>query len=382
MDRSLIPIGISIVMLGFLGPGVSAQPQKNLQISVGETPQLVFDWNRDRCDKADIPDTPLRAFKRDDGEIVAFSSHYVVRAEVGKGLASLVHRCSIVFKSNENPDPSQFNDRIWISAIWSTDGKHVFALGHQEFQAQRHKGRCAFTEYGKCWYNTVNLLGSSDGGETFALRQPVIPVAAPNLRSEDDQGRPRGFFEPSNLIEFGGHIYTMINTTGGRDQQQGVCLFRTPLQGSGDEWSYLTQDGWVSSRHDPYRSASIAPCSPIKGLFGPVHSVVRHRSTGLFIALMTIPGGPRKGDLAFSTSTDLLTWSKPTPFLAITTIFSGRCEPAVYAYPALLDAEAEGRNFDDVGERAYLFMVRNNRRGCAGSYDRDLVRFPVEIKVR
>ena len=57
---------------------------------------------------------------------------------------------------------------------------------------------------------------------------PVVVAAAP-FRQDFEQGRHRGFFNPSNILHAGGYWYMMTNTTGGAGQAQGLCLFRTPF---------------------------------------------------------------------------------------------------------------------------------------------------------
>ena len=45
------------------------------------------------------------------------------------------------------------------------------------------------------------------------------------------------------------------------------------------------------------------------------------------------------------------------------------------AYPVVLDPLSPSRNFQTVGQRAYLYFTRFNNFG----YDRDLLRVPIEF---
>ena len=51
------------------------------------------------------------------------------------------------------------------------------------------------------------------------------------------------------------------------------------------------------------------------------------------------------------------------------------------AYPSLLDPAAQGRNFDDVGDRALLTYASLRVEGCTITSDRDLLRRPLAIRV-
>lgn len=356
----------------------TAQPDISLVVSEGHS--VVFDHRRDRCDQGDIVDTPARAFRRPDGEIVMFASHHTARVFLGRSLLNLKRDCAVVFRSKGDPDPVNYNDRIWLASFWTNDGIDVLALGHQEYQAHRHQGRCAFAEYNKCWFNTINLMRSVDGGRSFGPAARV-PLAAPASRSEDGQGRPRGFFEPSNIVRYNEYIYTLINTTGFIGQPSGVCLFRTGGSGKGS-WEVMTAGGWTTAGQDPYGRVTMPFCVPRRPLHGPVHSLVRHETTGTFIAIMTIPGGPERGNLAFSLSSDLLEWTLPRVFMRTNTIFSGRCARNVDAYPSLIDESSPHPSMDTVGRSATLFLVRQRRgeRECNGSINRDLIAFSVEIQ--
>ncbi len=60
--------------------------------------------------------------------------------------------------------------------------------------------------------------------------------------------------------------------------------------------------------------------------------------------------------------------------MASATLYDDPCKAgrSVVAYPSLLDPEATGRNFDDVGERALLTYATLRVEGCTVTSDRDL----------
>jgi hypothetical protein len=156
----------------------------------------VFLWTRDRCAEDDIPDAPLRAVRLDDYHVIAFATHEQNRAFLGPNLEALKRDCRIVFAGRHSDKPEDYSDRVWIVSTWSDDGRTIFALGHDEYQAHRHPGRCRFATYAECWWNAIVLLRSADGGRSFS-RVGDRPVATIPSRQDVDQGHSRGFYAVS-----------------------------------------------------------------------------------------------------------------------------------------------------------------------------------------
>ena len=160
---------------------------------------------------------------------------------------------------------------MWIVSPWTIDGRHVSALGHNEYRGNTHAGKCRFDNYPRCWYNSIVSLTSKDGGRSFAANAGMPPIANAAFGFEKHQGAPRGFFDPTNIVPFGGDYYALIFTTGGDDQRAGTCLFRTSDPGVAQKWEYLTRSGFAKSSFDPYAkpaSAPLPPCEPVAGLKG------------------------------------------------------------------------------------------------------------------
>ena len=164
--------------------------------------ESIFDWKGSRCADDDIPDTPLRAVRIAPTSVVAFSTHFDNRRFLGKNLGSIVRDCAVVFAGEGSPNPEDYSDRVWIASTWSDGGRTIFALGHDEYQAHRHPGRCRFSTYMQCWYNAIVLLRSDDAGLKFS-RIGERPVASIPVRQDVDQGHNRGFFEPTNIVKRG-----------------------------------------------------------------------------------------------------------------------------------------------------------------------------------
>lgn len=392
MSRLLRPLAALLAAACGLAPPTGAASEPPLSALTLTGPErTLFSATRDACDGADVPDAPARAFRDASGAIALYGLHYRNRALRGPDLDRLTIDCRVVLDSGEKPDPALYDDRSWITATWTEDGRSVAALLHHEYQANEHPGRCRSKVYMECWYNTVTAAFSRDGGASFSRAAPPAVVAGAPFRQEEGQGRHRGFFNPSNIVAEGRWRYFFASTTGwdrpGSDQHAGVCLFRTDRPEDPGSWRAWTGTGFTAAFPDPYRKTfKLADtCKPVEPFPAPVGAVVRHRGTGAWIAVFMASAGGRFPESGFywSASRDLVTWDAPRLLLAGTTLYDDPCKAKgrLIAYPSLLDPQAEGRNFDDVGAGALLTYATLRTEGCTITSDRDLVRRPVAIKV-
>ncbi|GJE59435.1 hypothetical protein [Methylobacterium trifolii] len=380
-----------LLVFGLSLPALAAPEPPLSSLTLVGPPTLVFKAGRDACDGADVPDASARAFRDASGAVAVFGMHYRNRALRGPDLDHLKLDCGIVLDSGEKSDPALYDDRSWITATWTEDGKAVAALLHHEYQANEHPGRCRSTVYMECWYNTLTAAASTDGGRSFLRTNPPAVVAGAPFRQEVEQGRHRGFFNPSNIVADGRWRYVLASTTGwdrpGSDQEAGVCLFRSDKPSDPASWRAWTGTGFTAAFPDPYRTQVKLPdtCKPVAPFPTPVGAVVRHRGSGAFIAVFMAKAGgafPQSG-FYWSTSRDLLVWDRPRLLLAGPTLYDDPCAApqGLIAYPSLLDPAALGRNFDDAGDAAILTYATLRTEGCSITSDRDLVRRPVAIKV-
>ncbi|MGE7152155.1 hypothetical protein ACQKJ1_00235 [Methylorubrum rhodesianum] len=392
MSRRSRPLVAALALSCGAVPPVRAAPEPPLSALILTGPErTLFSASRDACDGADVPDAPARAFRDASGGIALYGLHYRNRALRGPDFEHLRIDCRVVLDSGEKPDPALYDDRSWITATWTEDGTNVAALLHHEYQANEHEGRCRSKVYMECWYNTITAAASRDGGLHFSRAAPPAVVAAPPFRQEEGQGRHRGFFNPSNIFGEGRYRYFLAPTTGwdrpGSDQAAGVCLFRTERPDEPASWRAWTGTGFTAAFPDPYRRTfKIAEtCKPVAPFPAPVGAVVRHRGSGAWIAVFMAAKGGAFAESGFywSTSRDLLVWDVPRLLIAGATLYDDPCRAGarLIAYPSLLDPGAKGRNFDDVGEGAFLTFATLRLEGCTITSDRDLVRRPVAIKV-
>ncbi|TGD98294.1 hypothetical protein [Methylobacterium nonmethylotrophicum] len=363
----------------------AAEPPLSALTLVGP-PRTVFKAGRDACDGHDVPDAPARALREADGGVALFGMHYRNRAFRGRDFDSLKLDCRVVLDSALRPEPEAFDDRTWITATWTEDGRRVEALLHEEYHADTHD-RCRATGTLPCWYNAVLAARSDDGGRSFTRTTPPTVVAAPPFRQEVGQGRHRGFFNPSNIFSDGRYRYFYASTTGWDGQPFGVCLFRSDDVSDPARWRAFDGKAFTARFPNPYLKGAkpVGPCAPVAPFPAPVGSVSRHRGSGAWIAVFQAAAGgvfPRSG-LYWSTSRDLLAWDAPRLLIAGPTLYDDPCTAGgdLISYPSLIDPEAPGRNFDTVGDTAMLYYATLRTKGCEVTSERDLVRRPVAIKV-
>ena len=371
-----------LLALALAGPAAGGEAP-GLKLSLAGNPQVMFTPARDACDGNDVPDAPVRAFRDAAGSVVMFGLHDVNRAFRGTTLDSVRLDCHIVLDSHSNPDPAAFDDRSWITAVWTRDGRSVEALVHHEYQASEHKGRCLFREYIKCWYNTLLAAHSSDAGASF-VRPSAPVVAAVPFRSDFDQGRHRGFFNPSNIFAFQGQQYFFASTTGWAGQEGGVCLFRSANPAQPGSWRAWDGAGFASAFPNPYaaKTTLASHCALIAPFPAPVGAVVQYGS--LFVAVFQAKRDaslfPVSG-FYYATSANLLAWSFPRLLVPGATLYDDPCGAGerLIAYPSLLDDAAKSRVFADVGPHPWLYFAALALEGCTITSRRDLLRVKVEI---
>ena len=388
-----------IAALGLTSCAIAAQAQQRasntLVLTAVGPREVLFDPKSQGCDANDIPDAPLRAYRDAEGMISAFGLHYENRRLAGPDFRKLTLDCAVVFRGVSAPDPKRYNDKSWIAATWTGDGRVVHGLVHHEFQANRHLGRCAYPEYLQCWWNSILAVRSGDGGKSFVKANPAVAIASADP-SEVAQGRHRGFFNPSNIIERDGAHYVLVGTTGwdGRDgapnQPSGVCLFRNVALADSAGWRGWDGAAFTSAFPDPYtaKTRNRATCAVMPPLPAPIGSLTRHRNTGPYVAVYqasaglpdTAGGTYQRSGFYASTSANLTRWSPPQLIFETKSLYDSPCGADVLrSYPSLVDPAATTRNFEDIGDEALLTWSEMRVKGCDHTHDRVLVARKVRI---
>lgn len=387
---SLSHVGIWLAAAWLFGCASLAQAaETRLDIVRLGTPSPLYEAARQGCDANDIPDAPLRAFRGEAGQIVAFGLHYDNRRLAGPSFERLKAECPIVYPSPGKPDPRLYDDKAWIAATYSPDGRQVHALVHHEFQAHRHPGRCSAREYMACWWNSILAIRSGDAGRNFERPRDAVMAATPEP-SETGQGRHRGFFNPSNILPHRGHFYAFIATTGWEGQRSGACLFRTDNPADPARWRAWDGSDFSARFADPYTSGRDRRprCEPITPFPAPVGSVTRHEASGLFLAVFQAAAGMpdglggrfAKSGLYITSSRDLLRWAPARLVVEAKSLYDNPCGAKVLLnYPAILDPASKDRNFALTGDTALLTYTEITVEGCEIRHQRRLLAERIRI---
>jgi hypothetical protein len=367
-------------------PAHSALPKGPLPVvrtRAGDGGHLVYEWSKERCDEWDVPDAPLRAFRNAQGGVTAFASNDNSLVYNGSSVLDIKHSCHSALTSHEKVDPSAYSGLAFVTSVWTDDGNTINALIHNEYHADHFANSCIYAEPMKCWYTTILAARSTDGGQTFTETSPPTVVAAVPFPQDFQQGRHRGFFNPSNILFHQGYYYMATNTTGGLTQMPGLCLFRTVSVKDPKSWRGYDGAGYSSTPIDPYRGNTnlYIPCQPVSGP-GTVGSISWNAASSLFlIVYQWVSKIHPDGVTAYSWSKDLVTWSAPQVLFPEPDMSSHNCADKFrYGYPSVVDPEAPGRNFDSVGNHPILFLTRFHvAANCGLPPNRDLIRFQVDI---
>jgi hypothetical protein len=372
---------------------IASDVREDQGVEVTGAEQVVLDWSQDACKPADIPDLPARAFRDAQGRVQLIVSHYTNRRMVGPDLDHLTHDCSVIMPSHYDPDPAMYDDREWIGSTYTPDGKTVFALIHDEYQGQTHPGRCPSGKYFQCWYNAVTLAVSTDGGASFehAAPPPTHLVAAIPYPYVPDSGTA-GIYQPSNIVHnpADGYYYALLRVQQYQDQQQGTCVMRTTDLADPKSWRAWDGAGFNVRFINPYLEPNEPPqdhiCQPVS--YDQIQTMVESLTFNTYLDSFLLVGsaveqqldGETVSGIYYSTSDDLIHW---TPRKRITKVESRQTyecgDPDPVAYPSVLDPDSTSRNFETTGKRAYLYFTLFNYQSCKETFDRDLVRVPIEF---
>jgi hypothetical protein len=383
---------LAALLLATLGSaGSEAAPERLPTLAVLGPAQAVFDWGAARCEAADIPDLAARAFRDADGQVQLLASHHVNRRMIGPDLDTLGRDCTVVMGSRRDPRPAAFDDRTWLAAPYTFDGTTVYALVHNEYQGNEHPGRCPSRSYRKCWYNSVTLARSTDGGRTYTTPSDApARVASLPYRYRPDSG-PAGIFAPSNIVRnpHDGYFYAFVfQNRRDRGPRRGACLMRTRDLTEPASWRAWNGRSFGMRFVDPYRELVPRPARHLCVPFTPdqAESLTYNTYLERFVRVGTSTRwNPRRrqvdGFVYYAVSRDLVHWSAQRTLMKVELTYTYRCgDRHPIAYPSLIDPSSESRNFETSGRTAYLYFTKLNYERCRMTFDRDLLRIPVEFR--
>lgn len=339
--------------------------------------QTVFDYSTNKCETEDIPDAPARAFRDASGKINLIATHFINRRMTGNDFNSLTQDCNIIMSSHQDSDPSTFNNKEWIVAPYTTDGKTVHAIVHNEYVP------CGNST--TCWYNGLTYVASNDSGKTYAhTTAPSHLVAASPYKSPYPTTHvPFGIFGGSNIIKKDGYYYKFVQVEAYQAQDWGAGLIRTSNLSDPTSWRGWDGSGFNVQFVNPYTATGynatdkvLAPVS--RDQIGKMCASVTYNTFfGKYIMVDFTVGevnGTLKYGFYYSLSNDLINWSTKQYIMAAQQTWAAGGSN----YPSLIDHNDTTRNFEQTGETCYLYYTKWN----SGTYDRDLVRVPVTFAKR
>jgi hypothetical protein len=380
-------VGAKVVGRGML---TVTPPPPNVSITVTGKSEVVFDYTSDRCDEVHIPDAPARVFRDAEGRLQLVASHHMARRMVGTSLDDMAPDCRVVLPSHASARPERFDDSEWLFAPYTLDGQTIHALVHMEYHGQDHgRAQCPSGSNDRCWYDAITLAVSRDGGATYTHAPPPSHVVAspPWVYRPDNAGI--GFMGLSNLVHNpdDGFYYAMIGLalpfgyTGG-----GVCVIRSRTLDRPDAWRFWNGSSFagrfVNPYEDPGGALANSRCQGTVG--GAAFSLSWNTYLGRWLVIGTADLSGTEAAFFLSTSSDLVHWSWSKPFLRTETVHTWECGDAgPTAYASFIDPSSPARNFDVTGKSGWLYYTQYNPPDCNnwGTYDRDLVRIPIELAI-
>jgi hypothetical protein len=400
--RLLVLLASSVALLAASPPAAGAYVFGEPAVRQFGPEEMVYDYTTARCSTEDIPDHPARAFKDSSNRVQLIASHASVRRKIGSNLGNVQHQCPIVMDSNGNQDPSAFDDRQWLSSTYTEDGQTIYGLTSTEYHGWEYDEACASYvaagQHLKCWYNSITLVKSVDGGAHYThTSAPTHLVAGSPYRYAAGNG-PLGYFDPSNIIKRSdGYYYAMIRAEPHGAQQRGACVMRTPNLNDPTAWRAWNGSGYTVSFMNPYTQTD-APenhvCTPVSPASFEIPIQTGSLTYSSYLGKYVLLGVSQKYDTAagqwrygffYSLSDNLTDWAPMKLFMEAPLPWSYQCGgPDPVRDPTLIDPASSSRNFDTIGRHPYLYfsrynLVYYNANTCWIDLDRDLLRIPVEF---
>jgi len=346
--------------------------------------ETVYRWSTQRCSDDWIPDSPARAWRRDDGSIVLVAAHYTNGVLTGPDFDNLQPECRENSRGREDPDPAAFDDRYWVQALLPTGSGRLLAIGSHEFMGGRHPGRCPVQDSRRprCWYSALILLESDQSALAFRpLPAARRILAAPPRRFDPTALGRTGFFATTNIVRSGDWLYLLAWME--TPEAQGHCLFRAPATSPEGPWTALRDGAFSETFPSAYAAGETGRRCDIIGrgsLRNILRSVVWLEESRRWAGVFHMPPGHGVPEgIHVVTSPDLITWSAPRLLVSTAEPQDGRGCRIVYQYPSLIAHDSRSSIFDTAGEGLHLYLTRFNFESCRAGLNRDLIRLPVRI---
>ncbi|WP_445501379.1 hypothetical protein [Microvirga sp. G4-2] len=365
--------------------GTVATAKEPVTFAVSPQPEVVYDYQTQRCDWRSIPDSPARAYRRADGSIVLIAAHFRNRIFEGSSFDDLQPRCSVLSQGKESADPMEYDDRFWVQSLIPLGNGRLLALASQEYSGLRHDGVCRKgVNKPECWYLALVGLEANDNDFSFELLPRSERLIAGSNKPFDPSVNAAGFLTLTNTVFDGDYAYFIAWTEdaaepGGR----GNCLFRAPRSDLRTGWRMLSRGEFVSPPN-PYPVRGKPPvqakCDRLGGpdMLGKVRSLVWLETKHTWLVVWSTRVN-NIGGIYYSTSHDLRNWSPAALLSPLEPPWGSDGSGTFYDYPSIIDHDSESPIFQSVGDSFHLYVTRLNWEQDRKRMDRDLVRFKVTL---
>ena len=369
-----------------------------------------------------MPDAPAMAWRDPVSNLtfVAPGDSRGTWSSVGHGLSNVRHNCSMMIFNYSGPrgweEPADdFASHEWLYApfvvppVKAGEQASVFMLVHNEYHGWEHRseGLCnaSVNVKSRCWYNSVTLSVSHDGGRHFrhAATPPAHVVAAPDYIYVPNQ-QAYGVFSPSQIVtnpKDGFHysfpVFISFNRTKTPGiEHTGVCSMRTKTPGNPASWRYWTgvngSDGYTGHWSNPYSNSPAneklqtqLPPTILKFVAGFSQPVPRYLPKyGIFVMVGYMHfAHTSRHHFGISTAPEPWgPWSRAVPIPADINPAHDEPENRKGIYPSLLDPNSGSLNYDTLeGLDVWVYWVQGRNKTTVHAPDmaRDLVRQPVRL---
>jgi hypothetical protein len=350
---------ISVYFL-FIWPSIFPSKIQAQEFSLEKGPAQKVSYTK--CQSFNTPDTPARAFIDYQNNVQLVFSQTAYWRTIGNNLDEINTVCdNTAFSSHLNATPRMYDDYEWFASPYTLDGLNIYALVHTEYHGYAHNN-CKYTVSGdlwKCWWNSVNLAFSNNGGATYTHTSPPNQniASSPVDYNINNDSNFKGFFEPSGIISKDGYYYALVNSlnNGGAD---GACVMRTTNLADPKSWRLWDGKGFNLT-------GDRALCKPVipftNGQINP------HFYLGYSSYLEKYIASDCRTDVnppgcAYVLSSDLINWSTETRFVSVTgnINWGNTC-----SYAAFIQPGDPTRNFEKIGRSPWMYFSSDETNsGC------------------
>ncbi len=352
---------------------VKAQLEYPGDVDILGSAEVIFNSSTDSCSSENIPDGPVRFFRDANNQIQVIISHFEGYRMTGPDFNSLSVDCANgpVWTSDFDTDPSHYNNKEWLTGLYTLDGKTIYALVHNE-----HEGDVLSN-----WYNSITLAVSNDTGKTYTqAASPNHLVASIPYQYQPGMG-PAGVFEPSNIIYHNGYYYVFLHMESYGLQETGVSVMRTQDLSDPASWEVWDGEGFNNTFINPYTETGYDTSAHIAAVldYGQIEKMHSNITWNTYFNKFLLVGSAQKGGkwgFYYSLSDDLIHWTVRKLIMEANVNINAQPGSDVYGYPAIVDHNDTTRNFEVTGREVYLYY---SKWPYGQNYNRTLERIPIRF---